>query len=142
MPDAYNLSGTMKVENEVMTVHAGGGLIYTGSGAQVAVPDVTFQIQHLREKVNKLGVLDLELDGGVREIGRIFNSKPFLVLAKTGLTPGAISGNGRSWVHAEFPVRKNIDLSAVNWNAKAESSNFNLKQAGQGAHDQEWRRSN
>lgn len=126
VPDAYNLSGTMNVENEVMTVHAGGGLIYTGSGAQVSVPDVTFQIQRLREKVDKLGVLDLELDGGVREIGRIFNSKPFRVLEKSGLTPGAIAGKGRSWVHAEFPVRKNIDLSAVKWDAKAESANFSL----------------
>jgi hypothetical protein len=126
VPDAYDLSGTLNVSNETMTVHAGGGLIYTGSGAQVSVPNVTFQIQRLREKVNKLGVLDLEMEGGVREIGRIFDSRPFRVLAKTGLTPGAIAGDGRSWVHAEFPVRKDIDLATVQWNAKAESGNFSL----------------
>jgi len=126
VPDAYHLSGTMTVDKETMTVQAGGGLIYTGSGAQVTVPDVTFQIRNLREKVNKLGVLDLQLDGGVREVGRIFNSKPFRVLAKTGLAPRAIAGDGRSWVHAEFPLRKNIDLNEVKWTATAESSDFSL----------------
>lgn len=128
VPETYNLSGDLKIENEVMTVRAGDGLIYTGSGTKVDVQEVTFQIQRLREKENKLGVVDVSMVGGAREIGRIFDSAPFRVLDRADIRPNAISGDGHAHVHAEFPLRKHIDLATVRWQANAAATNFNLSE--------------
>lgn len=132
MPEIYNLAGTLTVENEVMTVKAANGLIYTGSGSQVAVPDVEFQILHLPEKHNKLGVIDVDLVGGAREIGRIIDSKPFQVLKRTNLTSQAFSGEGSLHIHAEFPLKKKLDMAQVVWKAEAVSDNISLNQPVQG----------
>jgi hypothetical protein len=128
VPEAYNLSGDLNVRNEVMTVRARDGLIYTGSGARVDVPEVTFQIRRLREKENKLGVVDVKMVGGAREIGRIFDSAPFKVLERADIRPNAISGEGHAQVHAEFPLRKQIDLATVKWQASAAASDFSLSE--------------
>ncbi len=126
VPDAYSLSGDLKVENEVMTVRAKDGLIYTGGGARVDVPDVMFQIHRLTERENKFGVVDVEMAGGAKEIGRIFDSAPFKVLQRTDIRPAALAGDGTARVRAEFPMRKKIDLSMVEWQAEAVSADFSL----------------
>lgn len=128
VPDVYDLSGTLKIENEVMTVHGADGQIYTGSGRLITVPDVVFQIENLPERHNKTGVLDVKLAGSVKEIARIVDSRPFRAIKRAKLQARAFSGDGELEIKARFPLKKKLDVTQIDWSAEAKSDNVSLDQ--------------
>lgn len=127
VPEIYGLSGTLEVRDETLTVRATDGLSQAASGGPVALPDGTFQILRLRERDDKLGVLDVTLEGGANEIGQILNSDPFHVLEKAQLPPDALSGEGSVRITAEFPLRRKVTVADVDWQAEATSDDITLE---------------
>ncbi|ADZ70482.1 AsmA-like C-terminal domain-containing protein [Polymorphum gilvum] len=127
LPTIEGLTATVSIDNEVLTIAARGGQARLASGNAVNVPEATFRIEQLRERNDKVGVLDVKLDGAAADLGAIVDSKPFQVLERTGLSAQALSGSGEMRVDARFPLRLSVDLDAVAWSAQAVLDDFSSK---------------
>lgn len=128
VPPIEDLDGTLKIENEVLTVDGVGGKAQAAEGGLVQLPEGQFKILHLREKDDKVGVIDLKLDGSARDIGWIFNQAPFGVLNRVDLSPDGLSGTGAVQMKAEFPLNRNLALDEVDWSAQAEFKGFSTSE--------------
>lgn len=127
VPDIQNLSGTLDVSNEVLTVTAKNGFIGGATGQpseRVDVPEGTFKILNLPLRHGKVGVLDVSLAGPAGPLGEIFNAKPFEVLEKANLQSSGVTGSSTVSLQAQFPMEDEIDLADVKWSAKAHSNDF------------------
>lgn len=118
------LSGTVTIENEVLTVKAGNGTARLPGGALVSVPDTVFEIHHLPLRTGKIARVQSRLEGGNAEIGTMLNAKPFKVLERAKLKADGVTGNGEVDITASFPMTRNIDMKTVDWKAIGRSKNF------------------
>ncbi|MEP0451802.1 MAG: AsmA-like C-terminal domain-containing protein [Roseibium sp.] len=124
VPNVSGISGTVSIANEVLTVNGQDGVSSVEGGGIVAVPEATFKILRLRERDNKLGVLDIKLDGEAKDIAEIIDSDPFHVMQRAEVETDGISDEGAMRVEAEFGLRKKIDVADIMWRAQATSKNF------------------
>ncbi|WP_209010680.1 AsmA-like C-terminal domain-containing protein [Labrenzia sp. PHM005] len=118
------LSGTVKIENEVLTVTASDGTAGLPGNARVLVPETVFEIHHLPLRTGKVAQVHTRLEGGNAEIGTLLNAKPFTVLERAKLTADGVSGIGEVDISASFPMKRNLDMKSVSWKAVGRSRDF------------------
>ncbi|WP_417668932.1 AsmA-like C-terminal domain-containing protein [Roseibium sp.] len=127
VPRISGIDGTVTIADEVLTVAGEAGVVTPVGGDAVAVPTGTFKILRLRERENKLGVLDVDLEGDAKDLADIVDSAPFRVLDRAGVASEGMSGATEAHIHAEFPMRRKIDVEEIDWRAKAVSADFNAR---------------
>ncbi|MBO9427061.1 AsmA-like C-terminal domain-containing protein [Labrenzia sp. R4_1] len=118
------LSGTMTIENEVLTVKASGGTADLPGEDDVVVPETVFEIHNLPLRVGKIAKVETRLEGGNAEIGALLNAKPFEVLDRANLKTGGVTGSGVVDITASFPMERVIDMDDVTWKAVGRSEDF------------------
>ncbi|TYC58740.1 DUF3971 domain-containing protein [Rhodobacterales bacterium] len=124
LPEVSGLSGTLKVENETLTVSATGGVATSANGGTVNVPDGVFQIQNLPLRDGKRALVEATLTGDAKDLGSIVNSAPFKVLDRVDLKNDGVSGSGNLKINAAFPLEKKVDITEIDWTATAELDDF------------------
>ncbi|MEO9774566.1 AsmA-like C-terminal domain-containing protein [Roseibium sp.] len=124
VPQISGLSGTLTVENEVLTVRAGGGTAEAVSGGAVAVPEGEFRILNLPQRDGKIAEVTAHLEGAALDLGSMMNSAPFKVLERAGLKAAKVEGSGNIVIDATFPLENQIDLESVAWRATGELNDF------------------
>lgn len=124
VPVVSGLSGTVTVENEVMTVSASRGTTEVADGGEVEVPQTVFRIENLPLRFGKVASITTRLEGENADLGMLMNSAPFFVLDKAGLKKGGVTGSGTVDIKATFPLEKVIDPKSVVWQATGQSSDF------------------
>ncbi|WP_417689560.1 AsmA-like C-terminal domain-containing protein [Roseibium sp.] len=124
VPRISGVDGTVTIADEILTVRGSDGIARTEDGSEVEVPSATFKILNLRDRENKLGVLDVDLVGDAGDLGEIVDREPFRVLERADVSSDGVSGPSEATIHAEFPMRKQVDLAEVDWWAEAVSKSF------------------
>jgi len=125
VPDAIDLTGTLSVADETLTLNAQEARMNVGSEeAPLQIQDVRFQIFDLPLRFGKTARIDALLDGKVKDLGTVIDSAPFNVLERAGLQNKGTSGESSMRVEASFPLEEDIQLEAVDWKAEAVSRNF------------------
>ncbi|EFO34038.1 hypothetical protein TRICHSKD4_0524 [Roseibium sp. TrichSKD4] len=126
IPDIHSLRGSVVLADGGLFVSGEDGIIdSTGNeGAAVAVPNASFAIANVRIRNGKIGELDVDMTGKVRDIGNVMNSKPFRVLEKTKISYEGVSGTGDMNIKASFGVDSKVKLSEVKWQASAKARRF------------------
>ncbi len=124
LPAISDLAGTVKIENERLSVDLRSGSIVVPSGGSVAVPAGRFDIPHLADRGIKIGTLDLKLQGGLGPLAEIANSVPFRILDKADLGGVELKGSGDIDVTAKLPLKLALSVDEVGWAARAKLSGF------------------
>ncbi|TWI92797.1 AsmA-like protein [Roseibium hamelinense] len=127
VPDVSSLSGTLRVANEVLRVEAADAEIKVAGRDNIRIPTGSFEILNLPLRTGKIGVLDVDLQGGVRQLGDVVNSAPFRVLDRAGLGDEGVSGTADLNIAARFPIEEDIQVEDVSWKATAVSDNFSAE---------------
>ncbi|MEJ8474342.1 AsmA-like C-terminal domain-containing protein [Roseibium algae] len=127
VPRIVGLHGTVKMADETLFVHGIDGHSDTEDGGKVNVPEGMFTILNLRERDGKIGVVDVNLDGGAKDLADILNSDPFFILDKSDLVSEGVSGTAKMHFEAQFPLVKNLNMNDVEWKAEGTAKNFTSK---------------
>lgn len=129
LPEVRNLSGTMTIENETLTVSAAGGVATSSNGGEVEVTEGVFEIRNLPLKDGKMSRVTATLKGGAKDLGAVVDSAPFKVLERVDLDSDSVSGSGTLTVNAGFPLERKVDIADIDWNARAELDDFSDEDA-------------
>jgi hypothetical protein len=124
LPPITDLAGTVRIEQEVLTVDMRSGNVTTPSGGIVSVPAGRFEIPDLAGRGIKTGTLDLKLQGALGPLAEIANAKPFRILDKADLAGVGLSGSGDIDVTAKLPLKLALSVDEVGWAARAKLSAF------------------
>ncbi|NBN62349.1 AsmA-like C-terminal domain-containing protein [Pannonibacter tanglangensis] len=124
LPPITGLTGTVTIQNELLTVDMRSGSVTTPSGGSVAVPAGRFEIPHLSGRDIKTGLLDLKLQGGLGPLSEIANAPPFRILDKAELSDIALTGSGDIDVTAKLPLKLSLAVAEVGWAARAKLTGF------------------
>lgn len=121
-----DLTGTLTVADETLTVDARGGTMADPSGGTgvVQVPEGTFRILNLPLRSGKIAELDVDLAGDAGPVSEVFNAKPFEILKKAKLSSQGVTGTGTVSLSARFPLEGKVELQDVEWRATAEAKGF------------------
>lgn len=129
VPIVQGLKGKVKLEDEILTVSAGGGLVAARKGEQLTLPDGTFSIPDVREPGDKTGVLALDLDGPAASVATVLDADPLNILSERDLSPEGISGSASVTLNARFPLVKELSIDDVAWQLSGNVRGFSSKKS-------------
>ncbi len=124
VPHITGIDGTVTIADEVLTVAGRDGKSVMSGEDVVTVPEGIFKILRLRERDNKLGVLDIVLEGRAKDLGDVVDSAPFRVLERADVSTRGVTGDATLRILAEFPMHNTIDIADIEWSAQADATNF------------------
>lgn len=115
VPILQGVRGTVTLTDGIVTVQAQEGVVATRPDAPLAVRSATFSIPDVRLEGEKTGVLSLSVAGGAAALADVLDAQPFGLLARQDLAADDMSGRAEVTFDATFPLRKDLDIEAVDW---------------------------
>ncbi len=126
VPIIQGLSGTIGVDDAIMTIRGQEGVMVPSEGERVTIRDAAFSISELNVIKVRDGSLSLSLEGNTQDLGSILNSEPFAALARRDIAAADLSGTGEVMLTADFPLMKNLPIAKVNWRLEGKLKAFSL----------------
>lgn len=126
VPVIQGMSGTIEIDDAMMTIRAQSGSIVPPDGERVTIKDAVFSIPELNVLKVREASLGLSLQGENQALGAILNSEPFKVLAKRELEPADLAGTGEVTLTAVFPIVRGLQVGEVNWRLEGKLKGFSL----------------
>lgn len=119
LPAIRDASGRFSLRGMTFTARLAEGVAYDGSGNRIAIPDGRFLVTDFAERPAPASA-DVTLEGDAISLARLMQARPLTVFDRIGYDPERISGKAHADIVTRFPLKRDLDLAEVEWNAIVE----------------------